>query len=400
MKSIYEGRADESGRLSKALSDEKGYSWCSILKKENGVLAQKLLQEKLNNITEQIQIGKIVQVSTNGSYFEGTVVHIFSKENKDFVYIDPSDESETYDDCFAQEKLKDYDELYTQKAGTTIDAGDNKFYKIVSASKRDVYKPLSTDLVRISNEWLKTEILKNKNQDLDCFLSSTVCKQIIRKLIAEGCTPICEAFMKVSYDMLVKLSEKAVDLIFHDNWPRLKHLITKLLTDLAEKCFEDTLSELQAKLGQEEVPYSQNDYLYETIKKKRNNDLKNRLLYVVGNMGDSCSSSAVQLTIKSFFEQNEKMSIDDHNALEMEIILAAYGKVASKRLIDDIPMISAAFFDHFFKTVRTALQDADKDLETIMKEPTHIANKRATLKKKIQDLTVAERAIDEFLLGY
>lgn len=247
---------------------------------------------------------------------------------------------------------------------------------------------------------VETELKKNKNQDLDCFLSCQVFKQIIRKLIVDDCAPICEAFMKVSYDMLVKLSEKAVDLIFPENWPRLKHLVSKMLSELAEKRFEDTLAELQAKLSHEETPYSQNDYLYETIKKKRNDNLKNRLLYVVGNMGDSCSSSVVQQTIKSFFEQNEKMSIDDHNALEMEIILAAYGKVASKRLIDDIPMISAAFFDHFFKTVRSALQVSDKDLETFMKEPTHIANKRATLKKKIQDLIVAERAIDEFKMGY
>lgn len=91
------------------------------------------------------------------------------------------------------------------------------------------------------------------------------------------------------------------------------------------------------------------------------------------------------------------MSIDDHNATEMEIILSAYGKVAAKRLIDDVPMISTAFFDNFFKTVRQAVQISDKDLETIMKEPSTIANKRTVLNKKIRDLSIA---VDSFTRGY
>ena len=399
MKGIYDGRSDANNKLSKVMADKDGYSWCSTLKKENGVLSNKILKEKLNNIAEQVQVHKRVLVADSGSEFEGTVVGVAYKDDKKFVHIVPVHDDDKQK-CFE----KDEQETKLDRSGYECNTYVNG-YNIITALgeaqyKVRVHKSFEINTVRVSNEWLKKEIVKNKNQDLDCFLSCHVFKQIIHKLISEECAPICESFMKVSHDMLQKLSEKAVEVIFPDNWPRLKQLVLKLMTELVDTHFQDTLLELQGKLRQEETPYSQNDDLYETIKKKRNENLKHRILSVIGNMGDSCNSHSVQMIIESFFNQNEKMSVDDHNAFEMEIILTAYGKVASKRLIDDIPMISAAFFDGFFKTIRSALHVSDKDLEAIMKEPPNIANKRAILKKKIHDLSIAERAIDDFRMGY
>lgn len=156
MKSIYEGRADENDKLSKALSDEKGYSWCSVLKEENGNLADEILQEKLNNVTEQVQDGKTVIVSNSGSYFEGTVVDMFFRDDDEFVHIDPSDPVYK-SSCFASATA--FDPLKYPTSNTSIGVvlrfKNNKSYKVISDSQWAAYKEISTDLVQVSNKWLK-----------------------------------------------------------------------------------------------------------------------------------------------------------------------------------------------------------------------------------------------------
>lgn len=282
MKSIYDGRGDINEKLSKALLNNEGYSWCSVLKNENSKLRDSILKEKLNNITEQIKVGRKVVITTDDAYeFDGTVVFVDMKDGDEIAYIDPLkkvDESK----CLEADTLT----ITTAHEGSIVGksyVGTLKdrsiFYKLITATTCRSHIAFDFSSIRVTNVWLKEEIKKHANQDLDCFLSFQVFKQIIHRLIADDCTPLCEAFMKTSHDMLLKLCDNAVNTIFPDNWPRLKTLVLKLVTELAQQSY--SASGLKEKLNQETNPYSQNDYLYETIKKKRNEKLKNKILSVL-----------------------------------------------------------------------------------------------------------------------
>ena len=75
-------------------------------------------------------------------------------------------------------------------------------------------------------------------------------------------------------------------------------------------------------------PYTQNHYLYENIKKKRNERLKRRAMkWLVGE--DAIPRKTAREIVNNVFDSNDNMSIQDHVAEEMEVVLDAYGECLS-----------------------------------------------------------------------
>ena len=94
-----------------------------------------------------------------------------------------------------------------------------------------------------------------------------------------------------------------------------------------------------------------------------------------------------------------RLSMEDHKLNEMEVILDAYGKVASKRFIDEIPMIAKNMFKAFFRNCRESITTTDSELEFFMHEGNDIALKRKQLKTKVEALQIAERAVRNLNMG-
>ena len=62
-------------------------------------------------------------------------------------------------------------------------------------------------------------------------------------------------------------------------------------------------------------------------------------------------TSGISEIIKAAFDENEKLSMEEHVAIEMQIIVEAYCKVAAKRFIDSIPMIVQKMFDSIINII-------------------------------------------------
>ena len=63
------------------------------------------------------------------------------------------------------------------------------------------------------------------------------------------------------------------------------------------------------------------------------------VLALVGGSGE-INRSAVETMVRNVFGRNQARSMDDHMSEEMQHALDAYGKVAVKRFINAVPMIS------------------------------------------------------------
>ena len=79
----------------------------------------------------------------------------------------------------------------------------------------------------------------------------------------------------------------------------------------------------------------------------------------------------------------------------MEIILSAYGKVASKRIIDNIPMMIEMFmFEPLITKLKKKIKVTDVELENMMQEDPTIVNQRKlalTQLKSMEDAEIAFR---------
>lgn len=80
-----------------------------------------------------------------------------------------------------------------------------------------------------------------------------------------------------------------------------------------------------------DAPYTQNHYLFETIAMKRTWNLKHRLMKQLRGLYSSKTNHHVDTVcqlVDGAFSHNERMSNEEHAALEMQILLEAYGKVS------------------------------------------------------------------------
>lgn len=102
------------------------------------------------------------------------------------------------------------------------------------------------------------------------------------------------------------------------------------------------------------------------------------------------TSDAVRLIINNAFTRQQNTSIDDHMANEMEIVLEAYGKVAAKRINDEVPMIFQKLIISITRLI-TTISDGilDKDLEKLMIEDGSFLKKYNQANTENQKMTLA-----------
>lgn len=154
-------------------------------------------------------------------------------------------------------------------------------------------------------------------------------------------------------------------------------------------------------MEREMAPFTQNHYLFECIEKKRNMRLKRKCIAATKliSQGSAYDVNILAARIESIFSQVGRLSMQEHQLNEMEVILNAYGKVASKRIIDDVPMIAIAMFKGFLLKSRKEIKALDSELSSLMSESADVVATRRFLKKKVESLETGERAVRDFNLG-
>jgi len=160
----------------------------------------------------------------------------------------------------------------------------------------------------------------------------------------------------------------------------------------ARKLHARERARLQSYIDDELDPYTQNHYLFENLANRRNRVLKESILLALQDGTTSHSDSAknkdaIKMIVTSVFERNQKKSVDEHVAEEMEAVLELYGKVALKRVVDVVPMSCRTIFRTAPDCIRQSLDEVtDTELACLMKDSDAFLQKHRELTLKQEEL--------------
>ena len=239
--------------------------------------------------------------------------------------------------------------------------------------------PVSATDIAVDTTWLKKLIESNRTNDLPCFLSASVFNSVVADLITQAWTPLCLQLLQDRKDAYVDLVRRAVSSAAVANrFPAFKRFFLLRVEQVVDEIFENC--EREVDLSAEVVPYSQNHYLFETILKMRNKRLRSKIMKMVAG-----KTAGVESIIDAAFSNEDKLSMEDHIAQEMQIVLSAYGKVAAKRVIDNVPMIIQKRTRALQSALDNALQVTDEELKSLIVED------ERTVKKVKQDTAEKEK---------
>jgi hypothetical protein len=104
--------------------------------------------------------------------------------------------------------------------------------------------------------------------------------------------------------------------------------------------------------------------------------------------------------VKAIFEENERMSIEDHVANEFQVILDAYGKVASKRIMDEVPMFVQKMVRNSVPALQQKLERiTDVQLSQMMHESHDFVLKHRRASEMLARMNTAVAALRELHAG-
>lgn len=347
---VYDGNEKEAA-IKAALSDKDGYNWCTIMQHkivEFGTIVQKM---KINNITAELHVGLEVKVEEANEDEDIYGKILFFSEDEKSVMVVPYDKTETR--CYVKltsDKMA-IGNSQGYKAGEDLSLTDGKFYRIVSCDDVDSdeipstrsftvkqYKPFPINLVHPDLGWLRDRMDRSQNNKLSCFLSADLCDNIVCEMIQTQIQPACMNFLESMYEHLVSLIEAAVEHCFPASFPLMKSFTLYQLRELAQTCYTEKKISVKECMERESKPFTQNHYLYDCIQKRRNEPLKRSIMAAMAaskaQTGDTGYSTALHGQIEAIFQRSSLVSMEDHKLYDMEVILDAYGKVATKRIYD------------------------------------------------------------------
>ena len=146
--------------------------------------------------------------------------------------------------------------------------------------------------------------------------------------------------------------------------------------------YQGTATDLENLLDMNKSPFTQNHYLFENIQKQRNQALQMKLIMMLeNNKGDSAATVAI---VKAAFDETSKMNMDDHVASEMQIFLDSYGKVAAKRMIDEVPMLLIKQTNVICDVIRSIINEVSDDQlkELMMEDPNQVRMYNQVMEEK------------------
>jgi len=218
--------------------------------------------------------------------------------------------------------------------------------------------------VKNASEELLRHVRNSRTSDLPVFLSPALFRRIMEQFIDVKVVPLCQELLEDVVGKMRVLTEQClvtqVDAPFKLRFPLLPALLRRLMVAATEATLDTAQEFVDTILKSETTPYSQNDYLYETLRKKRNEKLQKAVVAALKSINNINNLSAVLAAVKGLFEANQKLSPDEYNAQELHLILQAYWKVAAKRIIDGIPgAINSTLLDRFGPQLKTTSKIVD-----------------------------------------
>jgi hypothetical protein len=172
-----------------------------------------------------------------------------------------------------------------------------------------------------------------------------------------------------------------------ESLPQLHGYLKIKSSDAVDELQKQAEKDVKKFIDREMTPYTQNRYLFETISKLRSKRLMDEAMSMIGTGDGRIEKSTASAILKNVFERNQGMSMDDHMAEEMQHALNAYGKVALKRFIDQIPMICIHVMQQFPEKINDFLSNVrDDEIRALVVAPPEKDRKMKELEREIATL--------------
>eukprot|EP00401_Gymnodinium_catenatum_P037982 CAMPEP_0117510834 /NCGR_PEP_ID=MMETSP0784-20121206/28194_1 /TAXON_ID=39447 /ORGANISM="" /LENGTH=707 /DNA_ID=CAMNT_0005306483 /DNA_START=350 /DNA_END=2473 /DNA_ORIENTATION=- len=234
-------------------------------------------------------------------------------------------------------------------------------------------------------------MLSNMRGDtLPGFGSDVVFTQLVREKLVPWADWIA-IHEKASVDLVRDLMVRLVSYVTRASLPSLQLYLSRHLGHLVEQQAAVLRPRLQELLETErERPYTQNHYYSDMLIKLRNKQLSQRISKLKDNQGN-VKHDAVVAVLSSFGVGHH--DIEEAAAVELEFRLAAYIKVASKRIVDQVPiLVDTTFIKPILDSVRRLQNEvSDRQLENIIVENESIKVKRTKL---MQDANILRSGVE------
>jgi len=183
-------------------------------------------------------------------------------------------------------------------------------------------------------------------------------------------------------EMMETLVKKCTHSVKLNRFPLLLAFLEDQISLKLNSIYQGTTTDLENLLDMNKSPFTQNHYLFENIQKQRNQALQMKLTMMLeNNKGDSAATVAI---VKAAFDETSKMDMNDHEASEMQIFLDSYGKVAAKRIIDEVPMLLIKQTNTICDVIRSIINEVSDDQlkELMMENPNQVRMYNQVMEEK------------------
>lgn len=238
-------------------------------------------------------------------------------------------------------------------------------------------------------------VLRNMRGDsLPGFESEAVFRVLVSEKIAAWSEP--SKVLRLNAAMLMhETISRVLETATPPSLPSLRTHLKKRLGCLVDESANALEVRMQEMLAIErERPYTQRHYYSDSLIKMRNRQLQARLSKLKDANG-MVNHQAMLAVLSSFGVGNQ--SAEEAAAIEIEFRLAAYLKVVSKRIVDEIPKaVDAILVEPVLEGARKLqTESSDSQLEGIMVEDASMATRRTELQEKVHVLKAAIKALQE-----
>eukprot|EP01040_Poterioochromonas_malhamensis_P015369 gene15369-17195_t len=378
---------------------ELDYPLRGLIEQEHGYFKDKILQSRLNNMDSQPRVGDRVRVKTAQGDIIGTVYHVHD-ENQLFVHPENETHFEKFYKPIQNYSLNSLSSLpWVEGSKVHLNDASNtpcKILKILGGEKFNYlqYLPLTLEEVEVDHShWILSELLKLRSHQLPVFLSSEVFTSITGHLISTEWKKFATELTRNVFTILERCLQDTLSSTVVGTTLELQRwfaiTLEKIVADIKRRTMDQVFMILDDEANQ---PYTQNHYLFETISKKR----LSKLTLTLKRMATDGKLDLKE--VLGLLKANEELSCEDHIAREMELILCAYGKVAAKRVIDQIPMtIEREYLQSLLKEMDDNFKRTDDQLSILLRESSVLSANRKKLNDMIFIFTEAENNIERFL---
>lgn len=356
---------------------------------------QSEILQRLNAFKDSILSSQIAHFSEKA---KGTKVNVYVNGASYFGSISKMKGN------FCNVQLDDY-ELSTHVGGSSYIAGHS--YELPSNAKKlkgngqvkslkgvDVvfhkmvlYDVKIEDAMCTVDEILMDQIVLNNSGELPTFASPQVFKLLVENYTSEWGSAVETLLADLSL-ILLAFMDWALTSMFPDILPELRGVMTQKAHTFLQNQMSLLTRLIQDLRRNEQKPSTLNNYLIETVHKMRLQPLQQLLDSIEGTIID-------KRIIEGFISKHHGTSNNEYLAEEMRIALSAYGKVASKRFIDNVEQaVKIQGVVPLCNMFKELLAVTDAELDSFMKEKPGVAGERRKWRDKLDKMEKAAAALE------